>query len=97
MFVARTDDDDILNMADSLLALPLDQRNMHINGPIASGDGGYNEDWSWHFVPSAWALADFSVEVCDGAPSYVEENVTYFVETVGHYCPWSSRILEEVE
>jgi hypothetical protein len=39
-------------------------------------------------------MAEFAIEVCDGRPSYVEENVDEFVGTVGRYCPWQARLVE---
>jgi hypothetical protein len=39
-------------------------------------------------------MADFTTEVCDARPSYVEENVGEFVDNVGRYCPWSARLVE---
>jgi hypothetical protein len=63
-------------------------------GPILRGDGGFNEPWSWHLDPENTTMTDFAVEVCDGRPSFVEENVDYFVDTVGSYCPWGAEIIK---
>lgn len=93
---ARTSDPVVLRTLDSLLALPLAERNMHPNGPIAPGSGGHNDGWSWHYIPNEWIMAEMSVEVCDGEPAFVEANVSYFADTVGHYCPWSARVLADV-
>ncbi|MDX1641571.1 MAG: hypothetical protein R3220_07725 [Balneolaceae bacterium] len=78
------------------MAKPFDQRNMHINGPIERGNPGYNSDWSWHFVEDQWDLAEISAEVCDGRPSFVEEDLDYWVDTVGRFCPWGARVEDEV-
>jgi len=42
-------------------------------------------------------MAEFTTEVCDGAPFYVEEQVEEFVDIVLRYCPgarswWECRI-----
>jgi hypothetical protein len=39
-------------------------------------------------------MADFTIEVCDAEPSYVEENVDEFVDNVGRYCAWNARLVE---
>ncbi|MFQ6047424.1 MAG: hypothetical protein ACE5PT_13890, partial [Gemmatimonadales bacterium] len=30
-------------------------------GSLARGDGGFNQPWSWHMVPSSVLIADFAV------------------------------------
>lgn len=39
-------------------------------------------------------MVEAAIEVCDGTPSFVEDEVDYFVDTVGRYCPWSARLIE---
>ena len=65
------------------------------NGSILRGPGqaDHNEPWSWHLDPEQIEMAEITVEVCDGAPSFVEEELDYFVETVGQYCPWRARLV----
>ncbi len=66
------------------------------NGPILRGPGeaDHNGPWSWHLDPAATEMAEMTIEVCDGRPSYVEANVDEFVDTVGRYCPWSAELVE---
>lgn len=66
-----------------------------VHGRILGGDGGHNTGWSWHFVPNEWDLAEISIEVYDGRPSYLEQNLEQWLRDVGRYCPWSSRIVRE--
>lgn len=61
------------------------------NGVLAYGDGGVNAPHGWHMVDTA--LADMTIEVCDGTASMVDADVTYWVETVGRFCPWSATVL----
>ncbi|MEM0482086.1 MAG: hypothetical protein QXM16_04260 [Nitrososphaerota archaeon] len=56
-------------------------------GELERGDGGFNWPWSWHLHPDTVRLAEFSIELCDGLPSYVESELDYWVDTVGSYCP----------
>lgn len=68
-----------------------------ISGELAAGDAGYNEPWSWHMIPSTVETPDVSIEVCDGRPSMVEEDLDYWLETVGRFCPWSATVTERLD
>lgn len=94
-FFAATSDPSVIAAARAELALPLDQRMLHMHGDIEAGDGGVNAPWSWHFVDGSWTLAEISAEVCDGWPSYIEENLDEWLKSPGYFCPWSSRVLAE--
>jgi hypothetical protein len=94
-FVARTNDPDVIRTARNQLALPADERQLFINGALEHGDGGHNDPWSWHFVPSEWGLVDSTIELCDGRPQMVEDDLDYWVDHVGYYCPWSAYVVEE--
>lgn len=71
-------------------------RQKIINGELARGDGGFNTGYGWHMKPSAIEFADVTIEGCDGRPSDVQADITYWVDTVKRYCPWSGRFLSEV-
>jgi hypothetical protein len=66
------------------------------NGRILRGPGRarHNAPYHWHLDPQDIAMAEVAIEVCDGLPSYVEENVDEFVERVGRYCPWAAKLVE---
>lgn len=66
---------------------------MHPIGVLDFGDGGFNKPWGWHYNPETVKMTDFSTEVCDAEPHFVQENVDYWVNTVKYYCPWSARIV----
>lgn len=95
-FIVKTSDPQVIDRVEAQLDLPREQRDLHIHGDIAKGNPGYNKDWSWHFVPGQWALAEVSAEVCDGTPQMVEQNLEYWTQDVGMFCPWSSIVLREV-
>jgi alpha-L-fucosidase len=95
-FVAKTSNSEVIAKVEQELQKPFDERNMHINGPIDRGTKDYNSNWSWHFVENQWNLAEISAEVCDGRPSFVEEELDYWVDQVGRFCPWSSRVEAEI-
>ncbi len=64
-----------------------------VTGSLVAGDGGFNAPWSWHHVPDTVSFADFTIELCDGCPMYIEENLEEWLETVGTYCPWSTEVV----
>jgi hypothetical protein len=66
------------------------------NGRILRGPGRarHNAPYHWHLDPQDITMAEVAIEVCDGLPSYVEENVDEFVERVGRYCPWAAQLVE---
>lgn len=48
--------------------------------------------WSWHVQPDQAGWADATIELCDGCPSYLEENLDDWIDQVGNYCPWSAEV-----
>ncbi len=91
-FAAVTSDPRVLAKLESQLSLPIADRGLHIDGPIAPGNGGHNLSWSWHFVPDQWDVVEASVERCDGTPRAVESDVSAWVKDVGTFCPWNSYV-----
>ncbi len=51
-------------------------------------DGAY----TWHVNPEKMSFADVTTEVCDGTPSYLEQHKQEWIQTVGNYCPWSTKV-----
>jgi hypothetical protein len=95
-FIAKTEDLELIDKITAELQNPPDQRFLHIHGRIDWGNDGYNLNWSWHFIPGEWDLCEMSIEVCDGTPSYVEENLEEWLSMQDAFCPWDSYIKEEV-
>lgn len=72
---------------------------IHVQGVVEKKPAEYNPGWSYHLKPDSIDFFEFAVEVCDSSIQYVEENL----EQVGgaflpgsHWCPWTSRIVDEV-
>lgn len=63
------------------------------SGRIVDGPVFYNQPWSWHIDPQDIHMAELTIELCDGTPSMVEENLEYWLDTVGRFCPWSAEII----
>lgn len=96
-YYAWTNKQEVINQVEAQLSLPFNERNQHINGKIAriEGDCQLNNDWSWYFTADDWVMADLSIELCDGNPNYVEENLDEYIR-IGGYCPWGAKVLREV-
>ena len=95
-FIAATSDSAVLAKLEAQLALPADQRNLHIHGPIARGSGDENLSWHWYFLPGEWDMVEISIELCDGTPQMVEDDVDRWVEEIGDFCPWGSYVQREL-
>lgn len=94
--IAAATKQELVDKALAQLALPEGERNLFLNGEIQYGRETNNPIYSWHFVTDAWDLVELAVEVCDGRPDDVENDKQYWIETVGHFCPWSSFVKREV-
>lgn len=62
-----------------------------LEGP---GRGEHNTPWSWHLDPDDLTMAEMTAEVCDGRPSFVEEDLEYWLNQVGRFCPWNAELVE---
>jgi hypothetical protein len=69
------------------------KNNMFPMGELERGDGGFNKPWSWHLKPDTVRMVEVSIELCDGTPSFIENELEYWLGTVKSYCPWWGRII----
>lgn len=83
---------------DDVFALEERTSNATIpSGKLLRGQVSYNNPWSWHIDSEDIVMAEMTIELCDGLPSHVEENLDYWVDTVGRFCPWSAELVEIVD
>lgn len=68
-----------------------------LSGELAAGSANYNDPWSWHLIPSTVHTPDLAIEVCDGRPSMVEDDLDYWLETVERFCPWGATVTERLD
>jgi hypothetical protein len=94
-FRAKTSSPEVIAQARAQLKLPEAERNLFAIGPIAAGNGGYNLAWQWHY--SDFALAELAIELCDGTPTLVEDDLEYWLTTVKSFCPWASYVHAEIK
>ncbi len=93
-FRVRINDADVIAEAERILAS--DEQRI-ISGPLRRGGGEFNAPWSWHLDPDSVEFADVTIELCDGCPHMVEEDLDYWIDTVGRYCPWSTELVGRVD
>lgn len=69
------------------------------NGRLRTGAGeaNHNAPYTWHLDPDAIEMAAATIEICDGAPSYVEAHRDEFISQVNRYCPWGARLTGVVD
>ncbi|HLV01886.1 MAG TPA: hypothetical protein VKZ59_11505 [Acidobacteriota bacterium] len=100
-FILALSDPDHIAEAREVLANPLE--GPIVTGTIARGDGGYNRNmtelgspvYSWH-VDEFTGFVDVAAEVCDGGPLFVEFDLEYWLESVGHICFWRPTVVREL-
>jgi len=87
-----------VQISDSTVAAEADQllqsgEEKNIAGPLRTGDGDFNAPYNWHIAPDSIHFADATIEVCDGTPSMLEEDLDYWLNTVKAYCPWGVKVI----
>ncbi len=65
------------------------------NGALRRNSGldNHNAPWSWHVDPEEIEMAEATIEVCSGLPSFIENDIDEWVDNVGHFCPWSATLI----
>lgn len=82
---------------DQVMALRRGASQVSIpNGVLRTGpgQGNHNRPYTWHLDPEEIAMAEVTIELCDGRPSFIEANRDRFIQEVGRYCPWSAQLLQ---
>jgi hypothetical protein len=89
-FSVRMTDPETIRQAQQLLG---SSDQPILNGTLLRGNGGFNGPHDWHLDATSIEFADVAAEVCDGCPDDIDRDVDYWVDTVGRFCPWTSRII----
>lgn len=61
------------------------------NGALICEPADYNCGYTWHLDPADIQFADFTIELCDGTPSYLEDHCAEFG---ARYCTWAGELIE---
>ena len=80
----------VINEAESLIGVG---PGRILSGNLRAGDGDFNAPWSWHHDPETVGFSDLTIELCDGCPQFVEDDLDYWLDVVGQYCPWSTEVV----
>lgn len=92
-FHVRITDPAVIQRAEQLIG-STDQPIL--TGELRAGSGQFNRPYSWHMDPATVGFADLTIEVCDGCPNDVQQDLNYWLNTVGRFCPWTSRIVDRI-
>ncbi|MFW5926093.1 MAG: hypothetical protein ACOCV4_07985 [Myxococcota bacterium] len=68
-----------------------DPGRVPVFGEVVAGTD-CDPQWSWHVQPDDALWADATIELCDGCPSYLEDNLDDWIDQVGNYCPWAAEV-----
>jgi len=99
-YVLPLEDPSDIAHAEELIANGLAAGSPLVIAQIAAGSDGINRDtlaagepfWSWH-VTQFQEFADLAIELCDGNPQLVENNVAgWIANTGGQICFWSYTV-----
>ncbi|MCX8071036.1 MAG: hypothetical protein N3C12_01105 [Candidatus Binatia bacterium] len=93
-FRVHIQDSETLELAERILAGK--EQPKIVTGELRCGHGNFNGPWSWHLDPATVGFADIAIELCDACPSFVEEELDYWLHTVARYCPWTAEIVRRV-
>ena len=97
-FVMELNDDAKIAHARRILSGEETSR-IHVHGRIIKRAAPYNPGWNYHLDPITIDFFDVAIEVCDSSMQYLEDHLD---EAGGaflpgaHWCPWSSRLVDEV-
>jgi len=93
-FKVRVTDSEVIAKLDARMAAGSEGV---IIGSLARGHGGYNQPWGWHLEAETVDAVDMSIELCDGRPSLVQDDLDYWIDTVRSYCPWGAKVIAKSE
>ncbi len=98
-FVIELRHPDIIEHARKILRGE-ETRRIHIQGSVVKVPVSYNVGWSFHLEPNSIDFFENASEVGDASTQFVEDHL----DAVGgstlpdcHWCPWGSRLVEEIE
>ena len=64
------------------------------SGRLIKGQVSYNLPWNWHIDSQDVEMVEFTIELYDGIPSHVENDLDYWLNTVKRFTPWQADIIK---
>ena len=99
-FVFKLTNPDKIQLARNILS-GIETREIHPMGVIFKPSVDYNPPWSFHLDPTSVEFFSNAIEVCDGTIQYVEDHFDEFCSSFEpgncQWCPWNSKLLEEIQ
>lgn len=66
-------------------------------GPIVDdrpSKSPYDSQYNWHVDKSKTRMVEVAMELCDGRPTDVQEDIDYWAYNVKTYCPWGAKVVK---
>lgn len=99
MFIIKLTDPKKIQQARDILS-GKEKVSTHVMGIIVGKQADYNKQWHYYLDPSSIIFWESAIEVCDGSIQWVEDEIKKKVSCAGfpscRWCPWSSKLVEEV-
>jgi hypothetical protein len=98
-FVIELTDESKIQQARNILN-GTEKDDTHVLGRIIKRPAPYNPKWSYQLDPASISFFSYAIEVCDASIGYVEDHLD---EAGGaflpglYWCPWSSRLVKEIQ
>ena len=98
-FVIEVTDQALIKRARSIVN-GFELEAVSVRGRVVKEPRRYNRPWSWHLDPSSIDFFRHAPEVCDASVVHLEEHLdevggAYLPKSI--WCPWKSRVIEEIE
>jgi hypothetical protein len=88
-FLVRTTRASLAESVRAELGLPTAQR-AHVYGRLRYAQDRENLNWTWAIEPDTWSFQHFSVEICCGTSTAVEQDLDWWMNDIQWFCPWEA-------
>lgn len=96
--VIRLQDPDLIKQARDIVS-GKERTRLHFSANIVKAPAVYNPGWGFHLDPNSVEFFETAIEVCDATTVMVEQNLEDVGDDFlpqGRWCPWSSRLVGEL-
>lgn len=96
-FVFKVEDPALIQTLRNIVSGKDKSSPAQVMGRVVAGKENYNPKWTFHLDPQQTTLFEMTTEVCDATAPYVQANLGDWIQSVGIWCPWGSRVVREVK